>query len=73
MFSEKTIYNYIETGALSIKNIDLPRKVRYRKRKSKHDNFSYCPIVQMDSIVILLLHIKKVQLRYLSNFMENLF
>ena len=39
MFSEKTIYNYIEAGALSVKNIDLPRKVRYRKRKSKHDNF----------------------------------
>ena len=28
MFSEKTIYNYIEAGALSIKNIDLPRKVQ---------------------------------------------
>lgn len=39
MFSEKTIYNYIQAGALSIKNIDLPRKVKYRKRKSKHDNF----------------------------------
>ena len=33
MFSEKTIYKYIEIGALSIKNIDLPRKVRYRPRK----------------------------------------
>ena len=33
MVSEKTIYNYIETGALSIKNIDLPRKVRYRPRR----------------------------------------
>ena len=33
MFSEKTIYNYIEIGALSIKNIDLPRKVRYRPRR----------------------------------------
>ncbi len=33
MVSEKTIYNYIEIGALSIKNIDLPRKVRYRPRK----------------------------------------
>lgn len=32
MVSEKTIYNYIEIGALSIKNIDLPRKVRYRPR-----------------------------------------
>jgi len=33
MLSEKTLYNYIEIGALSIKNIDLPKKVRYRSRK----------------------------------------
>jgi len=31
--SAKTIYNYIESGALSVKNIDLPRKVRYKVRK----------------------------------------
>lgn len=36
MVSEKTIYNYIEIGAVSVKNIDLPRKVRYRPRKKKH-------------------------------------
>lgn len=29
----KTIYNYIEDSALSIKNIDLPRKVKYKLRK----------------------------------------
>lgn len=33
MLSEKTIYNYIEIGALSIKNIDLPKKIRYRPRR----------------------------------------
>lgn len=33
MVSERTLYNYIEAGALSVKNIDLPRKVRYRPRK----------------------------------------
>jgi IS30 family transposase len=33
MVSEKTIYNYIDIGALSVRNIDLPRKVRYRPRK----------------------------------------
>lgn len=33
MFSEKTIYKYIDIGALTIKNIDLPRKVWYRPRK----------------------------------------
>jgi len=31
--SAKTIYNYIEAGALSVKNIDLKRKVRYKLRK----------------------------------------
>lgn len=30
--SVKTIYNYINCGALSVKNIDLPRKIRYKKR-----------------------------------------
>ena len=28
--SVKTLYNYIESGALSVKNIDLPRKVKYK-------------------------------------------
>lgn len=32
--SEKTIYNYIESGALSFKNIDLPKKVKYKVRTS---------------------------------------
>lgn len=35
MFDEKTIYNYIDAGLLSVCNIDLPRKVRYRVRKKK--------------------------------------
>lgn len=33
--SEKTIYKLIDLGILKIKNIDLPRKVRYRKRKKE--------------------------------------
>lgn len=32
---EKTIYNYIDGGMFELKNIDLPRKVRYRVRKPK--------------------------------------
>lgn len=32
-FSRATMYNYVELGVFSFKNIDLPRKVRYRKRK----------------------------------------
>jgi IS30 family transposase len=31
--TERTIYNYVERGALSIKNIDLARKVKYKPRK----------------------------------------
>jgi transposase, IS30 family len=34
MHSEKTIYNYIDRGLFSARNIDLPRKVIYRPRKS---------------------------------------
>ena len=30
--SEKTIYNYIDSGALSVKNLDLPKKVKYKLR-----------------------------------------
>jgi IS30 family transposase len=39
MFSEKTIYNYCDSGVFSARNLDLPRKVRYRPRRSKHDIF----------------------------------
>lgn len=39
MLSEKTVYTYIEIGALSIKNIDLPRKIRYRDRKKKQMSY----------------------------------
>lgn len=31
--TEKTVYNYIASGALSVRNIDLPRKVKYKLRK----------------------------------------
>ena len=33
--TEKTIYNYIASGVLSVKNIDLPRKVKYKLRKTQ--------------------------------------
>ena len=33
--SEKSIYNYIDGGMFELKNIDLPRKVRYRARRKK--------------------------------------
>lgn len=34
--SVKTLYNYIDSGALSVRNIDLPRKVKYKLRKSSN-------------------------------------
>jgi len=33
MVSERTLYKYIDDQILSVKSIDLPRKVRYRPRK----------------------------------------
>lgn len=39
MFSEKTIYNYVDAGVFSARNIDLPRKVAYKPRRSAHDSF----------------------------------
>lgn len=32
-FTSRTLYNYVEQNVLSIKNIDLPRKVKYKPRK----------------------------------------
>lgn len=33
MCSEKTLYNLIDASVFTVGNLDLPRKVRYRKRK----------------------------------------
>lgn len=35
MLNEKTIYNNIDAGFFSAGNLDLPRKVRYRRRQRK--------------------------------------
>ena len=39
MWDERSIYNYVDVGILSVKNIDLPRKVRYRGRKPGKKDF----------------------------------
>ena len=44
--SERTIYNYIESGKLTICNLDLRRKVKYKRRREKKmeikcNKFSY--------------------------------
>ena len=36
---KRTLYNYVENGYLDIINLDLPRKVRYKKRK--HNNLNH--------------------------------
>lgn len=33
--SMKTLYNYIDMGIFTARNIDLPKKVKYKKRKSR--------------------------------------
>jgi len=33
LYSEKTLYNYIDAGLITACNLDLPRKVKYRPRK----------------------------------------
>jgi IS30 family transposase len=39
MSSERTIYNYVNDRVLTAKNIDLPRKVRYRPRRKVNTRF----------------------------------
>ena len=37
---KRTLYNYVENGYLDIINLELPRKVRYKKRKHNNSNIS---------------------------------
>jgi len=40
--SRRTMYNYVDKCVFEVRNIDLPRKVRYRKRKEKRrESFPY--------------------------------
>src|SRR5699024_9058300 len=39
MCDERTLYNYIDSGVFDVRNIDLPRKIRYSVRKPKKDSF----------------------------------
>ena len=39
--SKVTFYNYINNGILSLSNIDLPKKVKYKKRKKNNNNNTY--------------------------------
>lgn len=35
MYSENKIYKLVNSGLLKVRNIDLPRKVRFRNRNKK--------------------------------------
>lgn len=35
MYDERSLYNYVDYGIFSSKNMDMPRKVRMSRRKSK--------------------------------------
>ena len=37
-FSKTTFYKYIDLGVISLSNIDLPKKVKYKNRKRKRSN-----------------------------------
>lgn len=37
-FSKVTFYNYVDSGVLSLTNLDLPKKVKYKKRKERKNN-----------------------------------
>ena len=39
--SKVTFYRYVNEGILSLTNIDLPKKVKYKKRKRKNTNNNY--------------------------------
>jgi len=42
--SKRTLYTYFEQNLFKARNIDLPRKVKYKKRKKKQDNSTRSPI-----------------------------
>lgn len=42
MYSEKTVYKLVDLGILNIKNIDLPRKIRYKRRRKS------CTVYKID-------------------------
>ncbi len=39
MLNERTLYNYVDNGLFSARNIDMPRVVRMGRRKRKDDQF----------------------------------
>jgi IS30 family transposase len=50
--SRRSLYNYIDLGLFRARNIDLPRKVKYKPRKKK-SVFDFKPIEKAEHIMIL--------------------
>ena len=40
-FSKVSFYNYVNQGVISLTNLDLPKKVKYKKRKKNNSNNNY--------------------------------
>ncbi len=40
-FCKTTFYKYVDSGVFSLSNLDLPKKVKYKKRKRKNNNQEY--------------------------------
>lgn len=53
---EKTIYNYIDQGALSVCNPDLPKQARYKPRKAHASEIDDTGIFEGSHKVLLTLH-----------------
>jgi IS30 family transposase len=39
MVDERSLYNYVQSGIFAVKNLDMPRVVRFGKRRKKKDGF----------------------------------
>lgn len=47
-FSKVTFYNYVDMGVLSLTNMDLPKKVKYKKRKVRDKKYKRDLLVLKD-------------------------
>ncbi len=46
--SKRTLYTYFEQNLFKARNVDLPRKVKYKPRKKKHNASSRSPVHRMN-------------------------
>lgn len=58
MWNERTLYNYVDYGIFTAKNIDMPRVIRMSKRKKKK-NFKVDKNVVLGEHIMILNHLQK--------------